>query len=154
MKKIIKSVFVIFSVSVVSVTAGLVSAGEVRYTTDIKPLFDRHCAGCHGAASPEYPEFSKNKEKFKGEFKGPRMDSYSYLIYFTGWPDTGALMRRLDDGGSAGTGKAGNMYQYLGATDEERRKNLKLFKDWVGNWTLKRESELTIEDLRGIKVAY
>jgi len=26
------------------------------------------------------------------------MDSYERLIAFVGWPDTGALMRRLDDG--------------------------------------------------------
>jgi hypothetical protein len=39
----------------------------------------------------------------------------------------------LDDGKNTKDGKPGNMYQYLGATEDERQKNLKLFKKWVGN---------------------
>ena len=31
-------------------------------------------------------------------------------------------------------GKEGNMYVYLGETEEERQKNLQLLKDWVGYW--------------------
>lgn len=69
------------------------------------------------------------------------MDTYERFIAFIAWPDTGALMRRLDDGKNplAG-GKPGNMYLYLGATDEERVKNLALIKTWVGNdaWNLNR----------------
>ncbi|MCK7501111.1 MAG: hypothetical protein MZW92_71545 [Comamonadaceae bacterium] len=52
-------------------------------------------------------------------------------------------MRRLDDGKNTKDGKPGNMLQYLGASDEERLKNLGLFKAWVGNWTLKRWPEIT-----------
>ena len=63
-------------------------------------------------------------------------------------------MRRLDDGKASKDGKAGNMYQHLGATEEERQKNLGQFKAWVGNWSLKRLPELTKEDLNGIKVKY
>lgn len=129
-------------------------AEEVRYETHIKPIFNSKCAGCHGVDSPEYPEFKKDVEKYKGKFKGPRMDSYTYLIFFIGWPDTGALMRRLDDGKSAKDGKPGNMYQYLGTTEEDRQKNLKLFKEWVGNWTLKRWREIGKEELDAIKVRY
>lgn len=88
------------------------------------------------------------------QFKGPKMDSYAHLVYFTGWPDTGALMRRLDDGKNTKDGKAGNMYQYLGSDDAERQKNLKLFREWVGNWVLKRWPEMTKEDMNGIKVKY
>ncbi len=33
------------------------------------------------------------------------MDTYSYLIYYTAWPDTGSLMRRLDDGKNIKDGK-------------------------------------------------
>lgn len=129
-------------------------AEDVRYTTHIKPLFDAQCSGCHGADSPEYPVFKENKKKYAEMFKGPRMDSYTYLIYFIGWPDNGAIMRRLDDGKSTKDRKPGNMYQYLGATEEERQKNLKLFKEWVGNWTLKRWPEITKEEMNGIKVKY
>jgi len=51
-----------------------------------------------------------------------RMDTYSHLIFYTAWPDTGSLMRRLDDGRNTKDGKPGNMYKYLGSTEEERQK--------------------------------
>lgn len=38
--------------------------------------------------------------------------------------------------------------------DIERQKNLKLFRAWVGNWTLKRFPDLTKKDLTGIKLIY
>jgi hypothetical protein len=57
-----------------------------------------------------------------------------------GWPDAGALMRRLDDGANTADKKPGNMYKQLGDTDAERAENLKLFKAWVGDgaWNLNR----------------
>lgn len=136
------------------ITAAQAYAGDVTYTTHIKEVFDQKCAGCHGGDAPEYGDFKKDKEKYTKMFKGPKMDSYAHLVHFTGWPDTGALMRRLDDGKNTKDNKPGNMYQNLGADEQERQKNLKLFKDWVGNWTLKRFPELTKEELSGIKVAY
>jgi hypothetical protein len=136
------------------IIAAAAPAEEVRYTTHIRAVFERQCAGCHGGDAPEYGDFKKDKEKYARQLKGPKMDSYAHLIFFTGWPDTGALMRRLDDGKGAKDGKAGNMYQYLGADDAERQKNLKLFKDWVGTWTLKRFPDLTKEELSGIAVNY
>ncbi len=129
-------------------------ATDVTYTTAIKPLFEAHCAGCHGKDSPEYPVFTKDRKKYADLSQGPRMDSYTYLVSFTAWPDTGSLMRRLDDGKSTKDGKPGNMLQYLGASDEERLKNLGLFKAWVGNWTLKRWPDITKEELNGIKVPF
>jgi hypothetical protein len=59
-------------------------------------------------------------------------------------------------------GKPGNMYQYLGANEEERQRNLNLFKEWVGRdaWTLKRWNArgdvpgITREELDKIKVKY
>jgi mono/diheme cytochrome c family protein len=116
-------------------------AAEATYTKDIKPLFDSKCVGCHGPASPYFGEFDKEPKKFAAAMKGPRMDSYADIVFFTGWPDTGAIMRRLDDGKSAlAGGKPGNMYQYLGGTEEERQKNLQTFKNWVGpeGWVLNR----------------
>ena len=142
-------------VSIVLGVASVSTAEEVTYSKQIKQLFDRQCAGCHGAnAAPEYGAFKADKQQWLAKGQGPRMDTYSHLVFFTAWPDTGALMRRLDDGKSSKNGKQGNMYQHLGATEEERQKNLALFKAWVGNWSLKRWPEITKEELNGIKVKY
>ena len=127
---------------------------DVTYRKHIRPLFDAKCIGCHGAESPEYPEFKDNQKKYQEMFKGPRMDTYENLMIFVNGKDTGALMRRLDDGKNTKDGKPGNMYQYLGSTEEERQKNFKLFKGWVGNWTLKRWREISKEELDAIKVRY
>lgn len=133
-----------------------VQAAEVTYRQDIRPLWEAKCSACHGAQSPYLGEFMQEKDKFKAQMKGPRMDTYADLIFYIGWPDTGAIMRRLDDGKTKGDGKAGNMYQYLGADEAERQKNLGVFKAWVGEggWTLKKFNELTREELGAIKVAY
>lgn len=136
----------------------LISAGayaeSIGYSAHIKPIIDAKCSGCHGAGAPELPEFKKDKKKHIEMMKGSRMDSYLHLIGFIGWPDTGAVMRRLDDGKNTKDGKPGNMYQYLGSTDEEKQQNLRLFKDWIGNWTLKRWKDITKEELDGIKAKY
>ena len=129
-------------------------AEEVKYTTHIKQLFEQKCEACHGNDAPEYADFTKDKKKYAAIFKGPKMAGYANLVSFTGWPDTGALMRRLDDGTNTKDKKPGNMYQYLGADETERQKNLKLFRDWVGNWVLKRWPDMTKEDLNGITVKY
>lgn len=115
-------------------------ADDVTYRKDIRPLWQAKCSACHGAASPYLGDFMENQEAYKKKMKGPRMDTYADLIAFVGWPETGALMRRLDDGKNTKDGKPGNMYKYLGATDEARRKNFHVFKEWVGEdaWTLKR----------------
>lgn len=126
----------------------LASAGEVTYRNDIRPLFEARCAGCHGAEAPEYPAFKADKEAWVAKQVGPRMDTYAHLVYFTAWPDTGALMRRLDDAAP------GNMHRYLGETAEERARNLALFKAWVGNWSLKKWPASSKADLDGITVPY
>lgn len=106
-------------------------AGEVSYRNDILPLWKERCSKCHGAGSPYLGDFLENENNFRQEMKGPRMDTYANLIFFVGWPDTGALMRRLDAGNGAER-KPGNMFQHLGKTEAERQKNLSLFKAWVG----------------------
>ncbi len=121
---------------------------QVTYRNTIKDIFDARCNDCHGESSPEYKVFKQDKQKWLADDLGPRMDSYTYLVYFTGWPDTGALMRRLDDT------KPGNMYQHLGENEQERQNNLAAFKSWVGEWTLKRLDTLTKEELASIKVPY
>jgi len=136
-------------------------AADVTYRKDIRPMWEQKCSVCHGAGSPYLGDFEADKKKFEAAFKGPRMDTYADLISFIGWPDTGAIMRRLDDGKTTG-GKPGNMYQYLGGAEEERQKNLNLFKEWVGKdaWKLNRWKAkgdvpaITKEDVDKIKVKY
>lgn len=135
--------------------AAAAGAEEVTYRKHIKAIIDSKCIGCHGSeAAPEYYAFKEEKDKWIAKGQGMRMDTYSHLVFYTAWPDTGALMRRLDDGKGSKEGKQGNMYQHLGSSEEERQQNLKLFKEWVGNWTLKRWKDITKEDMDGIKVKY
>lgn len=144
--------------SVVAATLLFVSSvwsEEITYRKHIKPVFDSKCVACHGQNSaPEYYAFKEEQDKWVARGQGARMDTYSHLVFYTAWADTGALMRRLDDGKNLKDGKPGNMYKYIGETEEERQKNLNLFKDWVGNWVLKRWPEITKEDMNGIKVKY
>jgi hypothetical protein len=129
-------------------------AADVTYRKEILPLWQQKCMSCHGQASPYLGEFDQNKEKFSKMMKGPRMDTYANLVAFVGWPDTGALMRRLDDGKNTKNGKPGNMYAYLGGDEAERQKNLALFKAWVGEgaWSLGRFKEVDKATLEKIKV--
>jgi hypothetical protein len=129
-------------------------AAEVTWQKDIKPLFDKHCANCHGSDAPEHEEFNKDKKKWTDKSTGMRMDTYSHLIAHVGWPYTGAIMRRLDDGSGKDDKKAGNMYQYLGANEPQRKANLEIFKAWVGNWNLKRGKEISKEELDSLKAKY
>lgn len=129
-------------------------ADEISWSGTIKQVFEKHCIACHGSEAPEYAAFKKDKEAWVKNGSGMRMETYSHLVSFVGWPDTGALMRRLDDGKGSKEGKQGNMYRHLGATEEERQKNLALFKAWVGNWNLKRWADVSKDELNGLKVKY
>ncbi|GAB4388000.1 MAG: cytochrome C [Thermodesulfovibrionales bacterium] len=149
-----KAALIVILAALAASASSTAQAAEARYTTDIKPLFQRRCSACHGPDSPEYGDFKADKARFTAVSRGPRMDTYAHLIFFVGWPDTGALMRRLDDGASAPGGKPGNMYVHLGDSEEERRENLRVFKAWVGNWTLKRWRDVTREEMGLIKVPY
>lgn len=150
MKKVMMSV-----IAVTLLLASSVWSEEVIYRTHIKPVFDSKCLACHSVNSaPEYYAFKEEQAKWISMGQGMRMDTYSHLIFYTAWPDTGSLMRRLDDGKNTKDAKPGNMYKYLGRDEDERQKNLKLFKDWVGNWVLKRWADITKEDMNGIKVKY
>lgn len=155
----LRTVIAFCAMYVVSI-AGI--AAEVTYRKDIRPLWVQKCSVCHGADAPYLGDFEENNKKFEALLKGPRMDTYADLVSFIGWPDSGALMRRLDDGKSTSDGKPGNMYQNLGATEEERQKNLSLVKEWVGKdaWKLNRWEArgkvpaITKEDMNKIKVKY
>jgi len=151
----------LLSVFLTLVSADVMSA-DVTYRNEIRPLWQQKCSLCHGASSPYLGDFSENKKKFEAQLKGPRMDTYADLVFFVGWPDSGALMRRLDDGKNTSDRKPGNMYENLGKTEEERQKNLNLFKEWVGKdaWKMNRwEAQgkvpaITKKDLDKIKVKY
>ena len=144
--------------ALVMTTTSMVSAvlaDDITYRKNIRPLWEQRCMPCHGAASPYLGEFNENSEKFAKMMVGPRMDTYANLVAFVGWPDTGALMRRLDDGKNTKGGKPGNMYGFLGNDEAERQKNLSLFKAWVGEggWFLGRLPELDKATLERMKVA-
>jgi hypothetical protein len=146
-----------------SAGAVMAQAKEVTYRTDIAPLWKAQCSACHGPQSPERADFLLDEKGFAAKSQGPRMDTYERFIAFIAWPDTGALMRRLDDGKSKyGGGKPGNMYEKLGATEAERAANLKIVKAWVGEgaWNLNRAGKkgdvpaVTKEQMDKIKVKY
>jgi len=152
----------VLSAVLLTLASAQVMSAEVTYRKDIRPLTVQKCSVCHGASAPYGGEFDEDPKKFEALLKGPRMDTYADLVAFIVWPDTGAIMRRLDDGKNTSDGKPGNMYQNLGATEEERQKNLNLFKEWVGKdaWKLNRWEArgkvpaITKQDLDKIKVKY
>lgn len=91
-------------------------------------------------------EFKKDQEGYKTKKLGPRMDTYENIMVVVNGSDTGALMRRLDDGANTSDNKPGNMHKYLGKDDAVRTANLVLFKHWIGSWNLKRAKEITEEE--------
>lgn len=125
------------------IASGIQAAERITYEEHIKPLMETRCIGCHGVASPLIEEFDKDIPKFKAMNLGPRMDSYELLKGFIDGGDAGAIARRLDDGSHSADGKPGNMYENLGDSAEERAKNLVLFKEWAGLWSLKKPAQLT-----------
>ena len=132
-------------------TAMAAAKNETTYEKDVKKILADRCLSCHGSDAPTIEAFKKDQEGFKKAMKGPRTDTYANLKVLINGSDTGALMRRLDDGKSTKDGKPGNMYQYLGGTDQERAANLSVFKNWVGGWTLKRKADITEEEKKAIK---
>lgn len=123
---------------------------KITYDNTIKSIVDQRCAACHGSSAPSMEEFKKDQEGYKAKSLGPRMDTYENLMVMVNGSDTGAMMRRLDDGANTKDNKPGNMYQYLGNNDAERAANLALFKQWIGGWTLKRAKDISEEERKGI----
>ena len=152
----------VLSAVLLTLASAQVMSAEVTYRKDVRPLMVQRCFVCHGADAPYLGDFEEDKKKFEALLKGPRMDTYADLVAFIVWPDTGAIMRRLDDGKNTSDGKPGNMYQNLGATEEERQKNLNLFKEWVGKdawkhnrWEARgKVPAITKQDMDKIKVKY
>jgi hypothetical protein len=134
-------------------------AQDLTWRDDIKPIVDTRCAVCHGADAPEFNDWMLLGDD-KRETVSPRMDSYPAFMSYVVWPATGAMMRRLDDGTSAG--KAGNMYVHLGDDDQQRAKNFQIIKTWLGDgaWNLNRWKQrkevpgVTKVQLEAIKAKY
>jgi len=123
---------------------------QVTYENTIRDVVTTHCAECHGATAPSMADFKKEKDRHTQEKLGPRMDTYENLMVMVNGSDTGAIMRRLDDGANAKDGKPGNMHKYLGKDDAQRATNLALFKRWVGGWNLKRGNEISEEEKKAV----
>jgi hypothetical protein len=114
------------------------TAQEPTWRKDVGPLVATKCGICHGAIAPEYSDrmlLGDDKRKTVAS----RLDTCPHFMSYVVWPATGAVQRRLDDAKAAG-GKPGNMYRFLGDSDDERAKNLKLIEDWLGDgaWNLNR----------------
>lgn len=123
---------------------------KVTHDNTIRQLVDQRCADCHGNNAPSMEEFKKDEAGYKTKKLGPRMDTYENLMVMVNGSDTGAIMRRLDDGANTKDNKPGNMYQHLGRDDAERVANLALFKRWIGSWNLKRAKDITEEERKGV----
>lgn len=144
-------------------TAFVAGAGaqDLTWQKDIAPLVKAQCGECHGADEPEYNDWLEVRKTNKKA--SSRMDTYPHFMSYVVWPATGAMQRRLDDGkGTGAGGKPGNMYKYLGDTEEERAKNLATIKKWLGEgaWNLNRWNVrgdvpgITKEQLDAVKAKY
>ena len=134
---------------------GMQPVPVVTWREHVQPIWEARCSACHGVASPPIAEFEANEEHFAARMLGPRMASHAELVQFVVWPDTGALMRRLDDGSSQPGGEPGNMYVNLGNDEAERQANLAIFKAWVGPgaWNLERWDQIDKHELDRIRAA-
>jgi hypothetical protein len=115
-------------------------AQDLTWRNDVAPIIRKQCAECHGAAAPDFGEWMLLSDDKRKKI-APRLDAYVNFMNHVVWPATGSVMRRLDDGTSAlAGGKPGNMHKHLGETDEERARNLKAIKAWLGEgaWNLNR----------------
>jgi hypothetical protein len=129
---------IIVSVLLIAGLAAPALGQELTWRADIAPIVAQKCVMCHGPNAPEYSDWMLLGDEKRATVPS-RMDTYPHFMSYVVWPATGAMMRRLDDGKAAG-GKPGNMNKFLGATDEERAKNLKTIQDWLGDgaWNLNR----------------
>ena len=93
------------------------AANAQSYRSHVQPMIKVQCAECHGAEAPTLAEFKLNEEKYKKEKLGPRTDTYENLLQIVVYPDSGAFMRRVDDGTHTADKKPGNMYKHLGENE-------------------------------------
>jgi hypothetical protein len=140
--------------------AASADANDLTWRKDIQPIIAARCAGCHGDSQPGFAEW--NVARVKDKDLAPRLDTYAYFMNHVVWPETGAIMRRLDDGRGSPGAKPGNMYEYLGDNDVERARNLQTLKAWLGDgaWNLNRWKKrgdtpaISKEQLERIKASF
>jgi len=150
----------VVALSVLVVVAGAAEAQELTWRKDIQPIIAAKCAACHGANLPGFAEW--NVQRVNDKNLAPQLVTYAYFMNHVIWPETGAIMRRLDDAKASPGGKPGNMYVYLGSSDAERAKNLQTIKAWLGEgaWNLNRWQKrgdtpaISKEQLDKIKAKY
>lgn len=137
-------------------------AEDTTYRKHVAPLLKAQCFECHDGNAPSLAQFKTDEEGYKKQKVGPKLDTYMDVTALIVWPDTGAFMRRLDDGSNSPDKKPGNMYKYLGETDAERQSNLTILKAWLGEqaWNLNRWQKrgdvaaITKEQLDQLKLKY
>ena len=142
--------------------ANSIQAQETTYRKDVAPIIKAHCFDCHDSSAPSLVQFKTDEEGYKKQKLGPRLDTYMDMTALIVWPDTGAFMRRLDDGTSTPDKKPGNMYKYLGEAETARQTNLAVLKAWLGEnaWNLNRWQKrgdvpaITKEQLDLLKLKY
>jgi hypothetical protein len=122
-----------FVIAVLIAAVAPAEANDLTWRKDIEPIVQANCSACHGSGAPIYEEWNLDREKWTKQNVGPRLDTYADFMRHVVWPATGSVMRRLDDGKAAANGKPGNMFNFLGATDAERAKNLQTIKAWLGD---------------------
>lgn len=152
----------LLALSVGLVLANSVLAEDTTYRKHVAPMLKAQCFDCHDSNAPSLVQFKTDEEGYKKQKLGPRLDTYMDVSALIVWPDTGAFMRRLDDGSNAPDKKPGNMYKYLGETDAERQTNLAMLKAWLGEnaWNLNRWQKrgdvpaITKEQLDQLKLKY
>ncbi|MDD3528396.1 MAG: hypothetical protein PHS77_00835, partial [Gallionellaceae bacterium] len=69
--------------------AWAVPAAAVTYEDGIRQAVEKYCSECHGSDAPSMAEFKADKEKYKKDKLGPRMDSYDNLMVMVNGSDTG-----------------------------------------------------------------
>ena len=142
--------------------AASAQAEDTTYRKHVAPLLKAQCFECHDGNSPSLVQFKTDEEGYKKQKVGPKLDTYMDITALVVWPDTGAFMRRLDDGSNSPDKKPGNMYKYLGETDAERQSHLAILKAWLGEqaWNLHRWQKrgdvpaITKEQLDQLKLKY
>jgi len=136
------------------------SAQELTWRKDIEPIITAKCGACHSAKQPGFADW--NVQRVSDKNLAPQLVTYAYFMNHVVWPETGAIMRRLDDAKATPGGKPGNMYAFLGSSDAERAKNLQTIKAWLGEgaWNLNRWQKrgdtpaISKEQLDKIKATY
>ncbi len=132
----------LFVISVSLASQALPDDDRITYEKDIKKIIGEKCFDCHGDDSPTLDEYREDVPGYLAKMTGSRLTTYEEVMIFVKGKDFGSMMRRLDDGENTQDGEPGPMYKYLGDTENERAKTLRIFKQWVGYWNLRTKESI------------